>query len=55
MNEIMISSIILSISGFFAMMFRSARRSRCTSIKCFCFECKREILSEIEIIQDENV
>ena len=55
MNEIMISSIILSISGFFAMMFRSARRSRCTNIKCFCFECKREILSEIEVIQDGNV
>ena len=52
MNELIISSFILSISGFLAMIFRSVRRSRCTSVKCFCFECKREILTQEEVLVD---
>ena len=44
MNEIVLSSFILSVSGFLAMLFRSVRKSRCTRVKCFCIECDREIL-----------
>ena len=48
MNELIISTLILSITGWTAMFMKSLRRSRCSNVKCLCVECKREVLDTID-------
>jgi len=40
------------IGGFVALVCSNMRMSRCTRIKCCCFECIRENLSEREYAEE---
>ncbi len=46
------SSLILSLGGFFSVVFASCRQSRCRDIKLFggCVECDRDTLKSPEVI-----
>lgn len=44
----MVASVGACFGGFTALICSNMRMSRCTRIKCCCFECIRENLSEQE-------
>ena len=41
-------------SGFITALFHSLSLSRCSDIDCFCFKCKREVLSENTYNEQSN-
>ena len=50
---------IISVSAtaggaFLTSLFHSLSLSRCSSIDCFCFKCKREVLSEATYNEQSN-
>lgn len=50
---------IISVSAtaggaFVASLFHSLSLSRCSSIDCLCFKCKREVLSEETYTEQSN-
>ena len=50
---------IISVSatasaGFITALFHSLSLSRCSVIDCFCFKCKREVLSETTYNEQSN-
>ena len=50
---------IISVSAtaggaFIASLFHSLSLSRCSSIDCLCFKCKREVLSEATYNEQSN-
>jgi hypothetical protein len=50
---------IISVSAtaggaFITALFHSLSLSRCSSIDCFCFKCKREVLSEETYKEQSN-
>lgn len=41
-----ISVSLTGLGAFTTSLFHSLSLSRCSEINCFCFKCKREVLSE---------
>jgi hypothetical protein len=48
----MVASVGACCGGFVALVCSNMRMSRCKKIKCCCFECDRENLSEKEYAQE---
>lgn len=48
----MVASVGACMGGFTALICSNMRMSRCTKIKCCCFECIRENLSEREYAEE---
>lgn len=42
----LISVSLTGLAAFTTSLFHSLSLSRCSEINCFCFRCKREVLSE---------
>ena len=52
LNELMIFSI--SIIGAIGGLLAIAFKSRCETIDCFCFKCKRKIETDV-VLEEEKV
>ena len=48
-NSGCIISICSLIGGGITMCLRYFLKSRCTTIKCFCFECNRDVIPSTEL------
>ena len=48
-NSGFIISICSLIGGGITMCLRYFLKSRCTTIKCFCFECNRDVIPSTEL------
>ena len=48
-NSGFIISISSLIGGAITMCLRYFLKSRCTTIKCFCFECNRDVIPSTEL------
>ena len=49
-----ISVSATALGGFITALFHSLSLSRCSEIDCFCFKCKREVLSENTYNEQSN-
>ena len=49
-----ISVSATALGGFITALFHSLSLSRCSSIDCLCFKCKREVLSESTYNEQSN-
>ena len=48
-SESFILSVIGATGALISIIFASMRKSRCNQIKCFCFECNRDVMSKEEL------
>lgn len=48
--SVFISSLLLSLGGFIGIILSQLHKSRCSQISCCGFKCKRDVVSEDNVV-----
>ena len=53
-SESFILGCIGALGGLITITFSAIRKSRCSDVSCFCFKCKREVMTKEELAIDQE-